>query len=93
MLNKEFIVRKINLIEGDLFYLKEFAQFSLVEIASDYKKQAVIERLIEKIISRAIDINQHIIGELGGEKSSPKSYKETFLELVDFDIYKNYHPL
>ena len=88
MFNKDFISRKITLIEEELCRLEEFSQYSLNEIASDYKKQAIFERLLERIISRAIDINQHLIAELSTKETlSPKTYKETFLNLVDFKVY------
>ncbi len=88
MLNKEFIKRKINLIEEELVHLAEFSRYSFSEIASDYKKQAIIERLLERIIMRAIDINQHLISELSDKDIViPKDYKETFSGLAGLKIY------
>ncbi|MBU2578883.1 DUF86 domain-containing protein [Patescibacteria group bacterium] len=88
MVNKEFIKRKIFLIEKEFEFLKEFSEFSFQEIVSDFKKQAIVERLMERIIMRAIDINQHLIAELSTEEMSPpKNYKETFLKLADLKIY------
>lgn len=86
MLNKRFIKRKITLIGEELERLKEFSDFTLEELAKDYIKQAAVERLLEKIINRAIDVNQHLIAELS-EKTTPKSYKETFLELSEINVY------
>ncbi len=87
MLNKDFVRRKINLIEEELARLVEFSQYSFSEIAADYKKQAVVERLLERIIMRAIDMNEHIISELATENIKiPKTYKDTFLRLADFNI-------
>ncbi len=88
MINKKLINRKIELIQTDLNYLSEFKQSSFDEISKDYKKQALVERFLERIINRAIDINQHLITELFDKgQASPKSYKETFLKLADFKIY------
>ncbi len=88
MLNKDFVYTKISLIEEELSRLEEFSQYSLDKIASDYKKQAIFERLLERVISRAIDINQHLIAELSTKETlSPKNYKETFSGLVKFKIY------
>lgn len=87
MVNKKFIKRKISLIEDKLERLKEFSEFSFQEIVSDFKKQAIVERLLERIITRAIDINQHLIVELyKKELSPPKSYRETFLKLGDLEV-------
>jgi len=88
MLNKKFVKRKINLIEEELVHLQEFSQYPFEEIIKDFKKQAIIERLLERIINRAIDINQHLIAELAvKETSPPKDYKETFSELAELGIY------
>jgi len=87
MLDKEFLVRKIKLIQEDLERLKEYKRYSLDEIAQDYRKMAVVERLLEKIIMRAIDINQHIIAELGHGKEEIRSYEDTFLALANLGIY------
>lgn len=87
MVNKNFVKRKISLIEDELERLKEFSEFSFQEIVSDFKKQAIVERLLERIINRAIDVNQHLVTELSIEEPPPKSYKETFLKLTEFKIY------
>lgn len=88
MINKKLINRKIELIQTDLNYLSEFKQSSFDEISKDYKKQALVERFLGRIINRAIDINQHLITELFDKKqASPRSYKDTFLRLADFEIY------
>lgn len=88
MVNKDFIKEKISLIQTELSRMSEFSQFSLKEITEDYKKQAIIERLLERIIIRAIDINQHLIVELyKKEISPPRTYKETFLKLAELKIY------
>src|SRR3989338_4466925 len=63
VLNKEFIQRKLFLNQKDLEYLKEFEGLSIDEIARDPGKHAAVERYLERLISRAIDINQHIIAE------------------------------
>jgi len=87
-MNKEFIKTKLNLIEKELSYLEEYKKFSFEQIVEDYKKQAIIERLLERIITRAVDINQHIISEsLDKKQEMPNNYKDTFLRLVKFNIY------
>ena len=88
MLNKSLIYRKISLIQDSLANLEQLAKFSLDEIAADFYKLNTLERLLEKIIMRAIDINQHVILELSEKKSRlPVTYKETFTRLADFKIY------
>lgn len=84
-INKELILRKINFITRDLKELERFQNYSFKEIAKDYDKHKVIERIIEVIINEALDINQHIIAEsyLG---EAPFDYKQSFLKLVELDI-------
>lgn len=82
------VKRKIDLIQDELVNLEKLAKFSLQEITEDFLKQAALERILERIIVRAIDINQHLIAELAPkEVSPPKDYKETFLKLAEIKIY------
>lgn len=69
MLNNDFIQRKITLIQEDLGNFSEFAQYSFGEITEDYVRQAAVERFLERVVNRAIDINQHLIAELATEKT------------------------
>lgn len=88
MLNKNLVKRKISLIQEELVRLADFSKMSLNEIIRDFVKQAALERFLERIITRAIDVNQHLILELAQKETTPpKDYKETFLRLADFKIY------
>lgn len=47
-----------------------------------------MERILERIISRAIDINTHLIAELATKDTSPpKDFKETFMRIAELGIY------
>lgn len=88
MIKPELIQRKISLIQDDLVKLTELSHSSLQDIVSDFIKQAAVERLLERIISRALDINEHIIAEQADATlPSPKNYRDTFLALVTLGIY------
>lgn len=87
MLDKNFIIRKVKLIHEELSHLEELSNFSVEEIAADYKKTAIVERLLEKIITRAIDINQHIIAEMGKGTERVRGYGDTFLALSQLGVY------
>lgn len=88
MINEVFIRRKIALIQDEFSSLEKLSKYSFDEIVSDFIKQAALERILEKIIMRAIDINQHIVAELSNKDTiAPKDYKETFLRQADFKIY------
>lgn len=88
MLNKEFIQEKIDLIQHDLVYMEKLSRFSFQEIVSDFIKMNAFERLLEKVVARAIDVNEHFINELAtAEIKSPQNYKETFLRLAELSVY------
>lgn len=88
MINAVFVKRKISLIQDDLARFANLARYSFDEIAADFVKQAAIERFLERVINRAIDINQHIIAALASkDMASPKSYTETFTKLADLGVY------
>lgn len=82
------IKRKVDLVQDEMVNLEKLSKFSFQEIVKNFMKQAALERILEKIIGRAIDINQHLIAELSTkEVSPPKDYKETFLKLAELKIY------
>ena len=87
MLDVNFIQRKIKLIQEDLSKLEKLEKYSFDEIADDFVKFSAVERLLEKIIMRAIDINQHIIAERGKGNERIKGYEDTFYALSDLGVY------
>lgn len=88
MIRKDLIQRKVSLIQNELVHLEQFKNFTLDEIAKDYVKQAALERILERVIMRALDINNHLISALATKDTAPpKDYRETFLRLADLKIY------
>ena len=87
MLNKIFIQRKIKLIQEDLEKIAPLAQIPLDNLASNAVEFAAAERFLERIITRAIDINRHIIAELGNGSEQVRQYENSFLCLSDIGIY------
>ena len=61
MIREDFIKRKISLIQDELAHLVELARFSFNEVVSDFVKQSALERILERTISRAIDVNNHLL--------------------------------
>ena len=82
-----FIRRKIKLIQEDLSELDNLAHYSFDEIFKDHIKYLAAERLLEKIIMRAIGINQHMIAELGRGDEQVRGYEDTFYILSQLGIY------
>ena len=88
MIRRDFVIRKLSLIQDDLAKLATFSSYTLDEIAGDFVKQAAVERMLERIINRAIDVNHHLIAELSQKEiSPPKDYRETFLILAQLGLY------
>lgn len=80
------ISRKIELIKLDLSRLKTFENYSFEEISKDFARHATVERLIERIVGEAIDINQHIISQSEMQKL-PFNFKKSFEIMADLKIY------
>ena len=90
MLRPEFIERKLQLIADDLGRLVEFRDDTLEQLTDDFVRLAAVERLLERIVLRAIDVNEHLITSLATgeeERSTRLSYRETFTRLSDYGVY------
>ena len=87
MFDKDFIKRKTKLIHEDIRKLEDLSEYSFDDLAKDAIRFSAVERFLEKIIMRAIDINQHLIAELGQGYESVKSYEDTFYRLADLKVY------
>mgnify|MGYP001564377349 CR=1 FL=1 len=87
MLDKELIKTKIELIQRDMERLEELKGFTIDEIAKDFYKWSTLKLVMVEIIGRAVDINSHVIAELGDLKEkAPDSLKETFLRMGKMKI-------
>jgi uncharacterized protein YutE (UPF0331/DUF86 family) len=87
MVNKDFVNRKIKLIQEDLACLEPMSHLSLEQLAEDSISYAATERLLERIVTRAIDINRHLIAELGAGTEKMRTYEDTFLALAELKVY------
>jgi uncharacterized protein YutE (UPF0331/DUF86 family) len=85
MVRAEFVRRKLLLIAEDLGRLAQLQGESYESLTSDFIKMAAVERIIERIVMRAIDVNEHLISELATgyeERITRITYRETFLRLA-----------
>ena len=80
MIDPILITRKINLIAKDLGALKPYGQMTLDAYLSDPINEVIAERYRERIIGRMIDINYHVVTELG--HPPPKDYFESFISAM-----------
>jgi uncharacterized protein YutE (UPF0331/DUF86 family) len=79
VIDLELITRKVVLIGGDLEELRKLASPGLEEYLADPYKEILAERFLERMISRMIDINYHVI--TGSDRPPPRDYYDSFTEL------------
>lgn len=89
MIRREFVERKLGLIAEDLERLLAFKDASLEALKADDIRLAAVERMLERIVMRAIDVNEHLLAELstGEGKTTRLTYRETFDLLSGLDVY------
>ncbi len=74
MIDPVLVTRKISLIAGDLRAAEPLARLSLEEYLRDPINEVAVERYLERLIGRMIDINYHVVTEMG--HPPPKDYFE-----------------
>jgi uncharacterized protein YutE (UPF0331/DUF86 family) len=89
MIRPEFVRRKLQLMADDLGVLVRYQEETLESLTGDVVKLATVERLIERIVTRAIDVNEHLISELADpeQRAARLSYRDTFLMLAPLNVY------
>lgn len=90
MLRPEFIERKLQLIAEDLLRLSDFRNESYEALTGDPIRLAALERILERMVLRAIDVNEHIVSELATgaeERSTRLTYADTFRRLAGHGVY------
>lgn len=88
MIRKEFVRRKLQLITDDLVRLVRFKDLTLEELLADDIRLAAVERIIERIVMRAVDVNEHLLAEClpPQTRSTRLTYRDTFLMLADLSV-------
>lgn len=79
-LDVQLIHRKAKLIEEDLQKLVPYQKLGEGNYGKDEMAQLAVERLMERIIGRLIDINYHLLKEKFG--SLPIDYFDSFMRLA-----------
>jgi uncharacterized protein YutE (UPF0331/DUF86 family) len=79
VIDREFVTRKMVLIGRDLEELRKISSPGLEAYLSDHYKEILAERFLERMISRMIDINYHIV--TGSGSPPPRDYYDSFKEL------------
>jgi len=82
--DRDLITRKLLLIARDLEELREIASSDVDHFRGDRRDQAVVERYLERMIGRTIDVNFHLITETG--HAPPADYHASFIRLADLGV-------
>jgi uncharacterized protein YutE (UPF0331/DUF86 family) len=82
--DRELVTRKLVLITQDLVAAAPFATKPVSEFLESRVDQAVVERLLERMIGRMIDVNYHLVTESG--QPPPPDYHASFLKLAELGI-------
>ena len=83
-IDQELVTRKLLLITKDLEALGLVAATDVAKYLQSSFDQAVVERYLERMIGRMIDINYHVITESG--YPPPPDYYASFTGLADLKI-------
>jgi uncharacterized protein YutE (UPF0331/DUF86 family) len=78
------IRRKLQRIAASLTALRPLARLSVEDYRSRLYERKAAERLLQETIEAALDINAHLIAELGGEV--PAEYYGGFLKLAELGV-------
>ncbi|MBI4975487.1 DUF86 domain-containing protein [Candidatus Peregrinibacteria bacterium] len=84
MPDKNLLNRKITEILKQLEHLKILLKLKSVELFDRANNFYFAERVMERMIGAAIDMNMHIVADLGGEV--PKDYHSSFIDLAKYKI-------
>jgi uncharacterized protein YutE (UPF0331/DUF86 family) len=79
-LDEQLIHRKAKLIEEDLQKLVPYQKLGEGEYGKNEASQLAVERLMERIIGRLIDVNYHLLKEKFGKL--PIDYFDSFMALT-----------
>lgn len=85
MIDAELVTRKCVLIMRDLEALRAVAAHTRAEYLANARDQAAVERYVERMIGRMIDINYHLLVESG--QAPPSDYHASFLRLVELGVF------
>ncbi len=84
MIDPELVTRKMVLITADLRALEPLARRPLEAYLASPTDEVLVERYLERIIGRMIDINYHLLTEAG--EPPPRDYFASFTQLARIGV-------
>ena len=79
MIDRELVTRKLVLIAEDLPAIEELARQPLAAHLASPTSEVLVERYLERMIGRMIDVNYHLLTESG--EPPPRDYFQSFVSL------------
>ncbi len=86
-IDTRFVLRKVKLIQEDLSRLEKLSDNTFEQMTDDDIKLSAAERFLERIIMRAVDVNQHFISTLARGDERVRGYEDTFYVLAELGVY------
>ena len=83
-IDRELVTRKLLLVTTDLESLGPIQAKGLDAYLGNDIDQSVVERRLERIVSRMIDTNYHLITSIG--QAPPADYHPSFFKLVELGV-------
>lgn len=84
MIDRQLVTRKLALIASDLKALAPIAAKPVDEYLASEADEVLVERYLERIIGRMIDLNYHLITEAG--HAPPRDYHQSFTQLARIGV-------
>ena len=76
----QIVTRKAKFILEDLKRLEEYAKLTLGEYLNSFEAEMLTQRLLERILTRVIDINYHILSHK--HQVIPTDYTDSFVQMM-----------
>lgn len=83
-MDRDLVTRKLLLITSDLAEMGRIAQTPPADYLTSPTDELVVERYLERVIGRMIDINYHLITEAG--HPPPPDYHDSFTQLAKLGV-------
>jgi len=84
MIDRELITRKLALIAADLKALAPFAAKSHSDYLRSEIDEVLVERYLERMVGRMIDVNYHLLVESG--YPPPTDYYQSFTQMARLGV-------
>ena len=76
----QIVTRKAKFILEDLKRLDEYAKLTIPEYLNSFEAEMLTQRLLERILTRVIDINYHILSHK--HQVIPADYTDSFVQMM-----------